>query len=174
MDVKYKQLVDYDNYFIKKPEGDAAVDLRLVGLDEVVYCKDYESREITDPVTMGKLSTGHGTENYLFEYGKIYSVHTGISTEFDDGYVGKISLRSSFGLQGFVMMNAPGLVDSQFRGEILVTIALIAKKRSVLVPKWYRLAQMTIESHQAINLMQVSNLTETERGLGGFGSTGAV
>ena len=174
MDVKYKQLVHYDNYFTKKPEGDAAVDLRLVGLDEVVYCKDYETREIGDPVTMDHIRTEYGTEDYLFEYGKIYSVHTGISTEFDDGYVGKISLRSSFGRQGFVMMNAPGLVDSQFRGEILVTVALIAIKRSVLVPKWCRLAQMTIESHQPINLVRVSDLTETERGVGGFGSTGAV
>lgn len=169
MDLKYRQLVDFNDYFITKPEGDASFDLRVASVSEIVPNGHVLCGGKQEFIPLGTDSVNC----FVLEAGKEYSIGTGIALEIPDGYFGMLSLRSSFGRAGFILMNAPGVIDAGFRNEVLATVMLVVPQ-NILVPKWYRAVQMTIVPKIATNLIQVAKLSDSERGMGGFGSTGGV
>jgi len=188
MDVKYRQLCDYNDYFVSKPDGDAAIDLRIVDLDRVSFATSGNEYSISGhtgvrilgegatmvPQSESTSSVAKGGGKYAFVSGNVYNIRTGMSLEVPAGHVGFLSLRSSFGRSGFIMLNSPGVIDPGFRGEIQASVALIVPVTTVFVPRWSRVLQLTIVPCVKANLVQVSELTDTERGQGGFGSTGVV
>lgn len=106
--------------------------------------------------------------------GEVHVVPTGISIEIPEGYVGKVSLRSSMGKRGLVIPNAPGLIDSDYRGEIKIILSNLTKSPIELV-YGHRIAQLTVEEVQKVEAQRVSDISElskTSRGDKGFGSTG--
>lgn len=99
-------------------------------------------------------------------------VHTGLHMAIPDGYVGMVCPRSGFTLkQGVTVLNAPGIVDSGYRGEVGI-ILLNTSEQTVTVHKGDRIAQMVFIPYARMTFEHVESLPETDRGEGGFGSTG--
>ena len=90
---------------------------------------------------------------------------TGIAVEIPEGYVGIIVPRSSTGIKGYTIKNTIGVIDSDYRGEIKLHLF-------VPVTQKIRIAQMLIMPCPQFNIDFVESLSETDRGEGGFGSTG--
>lgn len=102
---------------------------------------------------------------------------TGIAVEIPEGYVGILALRSSTPLKkGLFIPNGVGVIDSDYRGELFVQVA--ALKDAVTIPAFDRIAQLVIMPARHVAGMhltgveEVEELSDTERGNGGFGSTG--
>lgn len=108
---------------------------------------------------------------------------TGLSVEIPRGFVGLVFPRSSISRMRVTMANAVGVIDSGYRGEILVKMKADANvplelacgikfDESKVYEKGDRIAQLIIIPHPQIKLIEVEELSNTTRGSGGFGSTG--
>lgn len=103
---------------------------------------------------------------------KAVCIHTGLALEIPKGYHGKIFLRSSTGLNTKLRMaNGTGIIDSDYRGEILILAENYTRKQ-VKVTKGERIAQLLIERSEDVVFEESESLSETERGTKGYGSTG--
>ena len=99
-------------------------------------------------------------------------IHTGIHIELPQGYEAQIRPRSGLALKkGLTVLNSPGTIDSDYRGEIGVILYNSSKEPSVIEPG-ERIAQMVIAKYEQAELVDVNSLNETDRGEGGFGHTG--
>ena len=104
--------------------------------------------------------------------GTIMAVPTGFAMELPAGYEAQIRPRSGLALKhGVTIPNAPGTIDSDYRGEIAV-ILLNNGSRDFTITRGMRIAQMVLSAITLINPIEVKYLDETERATGGFGSTG--
>ena len=100
-------------------------------------------------------------------------VPTGISIALPDGYAGFIHPRSGLAIKsGISMVNTPGTIDAAYRGEIAVILINHDREKSVSFSKGDRIAQLVIQKVERANFIEVKQLPGTERGEGGFGSTG--
>jgi len=98
-------------------------------------------------------------------------IKAGFSIGIPDGYHAKIVSRSGMSSKGIIVTNAPGIIDSDYSGEICILLTNIGKQPFKLENKT-RVAQMFVEKNIDIEFVHVNKLKETERGAGGFGSTG--
>jgi dUTP pyrophosphatase len=101
--------------------------------------------------------------------GKIVRVPTGIAVAIPQGYVGLIRDRSSLALAGF--HTVAGVIDSDYRGEILIA-AYYVGSGEMTIENGDRIAQMIILHSPQAEIVEAKELPHTERGAGGFGSTG--
>lgn len=101
------------------------------------------------------------------------SVGTGIAVAIPDGHAGLVLPRSGLAARhGISLVNAPGLIDAGYRGEVRVLLLNTDRETSFEVTPGDRIAQLVIVRHDASELIEVDSLEETARGAGGFGSTG--
>ena len=101
-----------------------------------------------------------------------FMVPTGIFIELPDGYEAQIRPRSGLACKfGITVANAPGTIDTDYRGEIKVCLINLSNEKFVLQPG-DRIAQMVVSRYEKVEWDEVLFLTETERGEGGFGHTG--
>ena len=113
---------------------------------------------ITEPVVLNSLERA--------------MVPTGLFIELPEGYEAQIRPRSGLAAKfGITVANAPGTIDADYRGEIKVILVNLSKDQFVINPG-ERLAQMVIAKYEKIEWEVVSELGQTDRGAGGFGSTG--
>ncbi len=99
-------------------------------------------------------------------------IGTGLAMEIPEGYVGLVYARSGLACKrGLAPANKVGVVDSDYRGEIKVALHNHGKEAQT-VEKGERIAQMVIAPYLSVNYEEADELSETERGEGGFGSTG--
>ena len=99
-------------------------------------------------------------------------IHTGIHIELPQGYEAQIRPRSGLALKkGITVLNSPGTIDSDYRGEIGVILYNSSNEPAVVEPG-ERIAQMVIEKYERVELIDVNYLNETDRGDGGYGHTG--
>ena len=99
-------------------------------------------------------------------------VPTGIYLELPEGYEAQIRPRSGLAVkQGITVLNTPGTIDSDYRGEIKVLLINMSSEEQV-VPAKARIAQMVIARVEEVEFTLKDNLTNTGRDEGGFGSTG--
>jgi len=99
-------------------------------------------------------------------------VPTGLFIEIPIGYEAQVRPRSGLAFKhGITVLNSPGTIDSDYRGEIKVILVNLSKDTFV-IEGGERIAQMVIAAHEQAEWIEVESLDETERGLGGFGSTG--
>jgi dUTP pyrophosphatase len=99
-------------------------------------------------------------------------VSTGISIELPEGYEAQVRPRSGLSLKkGITVLNSPGTIDADYRGEIKVILINLSDKE-VVIEKGERIAQMVISKVERANVVEVSSLSSTKRQEGGFGSTG--
>ncbi len=104
--------------------------------------------------------------------GGLVTVPCGIALEIEEGYAALIFGRSGLGIKhGIHPSNAVGLIDSDYRGEICVGLCNVSDKDYVINP-FDRIAQLVVIKTEEVIINQVETLSETERGVGGFGSTG--
>ncbi|MBE6797867.1 MAG: dUTP diphosphatase [Ruminococcaceae bacterium] len=106
------------------------------------------------------------------EAGKTVLVHTGIALEIPEGYAGFIYARSGIASKrGLAPANKVGVVDSDYRGEIMVALHNHSDEVQTIADG-ERIAQMVIAPYLAVNFILADELDDTVRGTGGFGSTG--
>ena len=99
-------------------------------------------------------------------------IPTGLYIALPQGYEAQIRPRSGLALKkGVTVLNSPGTVDADYRGEIGVIIANLSQEEFV-INDGDRIAQMVVARHETIKWEQCQTLDETERGEGGFGHTG--
>lgn len=99
-------------------------------------------------------------------------ISTGLFLEIPEGYVGIVATRSSLGFKyNCTLTNSIGVIDSDYRGEIIVKIINHGNMEKVIEP-YERVAQIIIMPFLNVELNEVDELSKTERGSGGFGSTG--
>ena len=120
------------------------------------------------------LDIHHCGEDTLLYPGTRLDVKTDLRVEIPEAHVGLIVPRSGLGRKGIVLVNTLGVIDSDYRGEIGLTLQNIGPVK-VEIAHGDRVAQMLIVPYAKVQLERVedvSALSETERGVGGFGSTG--
>ncbi|MEI6507664.1 MAG: dUTP diphosphatase [Bacteroidota bacterium] len=99
-------------------------------------------------------------------------IPTGLHIELPEGYEAQIRPRSGLALKhGVTVLNTPGTVDADYRGEIKVLLINFGEE-NFEIKNGDRIAQMIISLHEKAAWKQVSELSETNRGEGGYGSTG--
>ncbi len=99
-------------------------------------------------------------------------VPTGIRIELPEGYEAQVRPRSGLALKhGITVLNTPGTIDSDYRGELKVLLVNLSGEDFV-VNAGERIAQMVIARHETATWEEVEELDETERGEGGYGHTG--
>jgi dUTP pyrophosphatase len=99
-------------------------------------------------------------------------IPTGLYIELPEGYEAQIRPRSGLTLKkGLTVLNSPGTIDADYRGEIGVIIVNISNAEAI-IEDGERICQMVISKYEKITLNQTDVLTETDRGKGGFGHTG--
>ena len=99
-------------------------------------------------------------------------VPTGLFMEIPLGYEAQIRPRSGMAIKhGLCVPNSPGTIDSDYRGEIKVAVINLSKEK-VTIKNGDRIAQMVIAKHEYAEWHEVDILEESDRGAGGFGSTG--
>ena len=100
-------------------------------------------------------------------------IPTGLSIELPIGYEAQIRPRSGLSYKkGLTCVNAPGTIDSDYRGEINVIMINLSTSIQI-IEHGDRIAQMVITQYESIRWEEVSELSSTKRGAGGFGSTGS-
>jgi dUTP pyrophosphatase len=101
------------------------------------------------------------------------SVGTGVAVSIPEGHAGLVLPRSGLAARhGISLVNAPGLIDAGYRGEVRVLLLNTDREAAFDVAPGDRIAQLVIVRHEAPELVEVDSLDETVRGDGGFGSTG--
>jgi dUTP pyrophosphatase len=101
-------------------------------------------------------------------------VHTGVAVAIPEGYAGFVQPRSGLARRhGITIVNAPGLIDSGYRGELQVTLLNTDLEHAFAVEPGMRIAQLVIVPVPQVELVEVDELPESERGTAGFGSSGA-
>ncbi|MBR6018515.1 MAG: dUTP diphosphatase [Paludibacteraceae bacterium] len=99
-------------------------------------------------------------------------IPTGLYIELPVGYEAQIRPRSGLALKrGLTVLNTPGTIDADYRGEVGVILINLSGEAQTIEPG-ERICQMVIARHEQPELMEVSELSETERGAGGFGHSG--
>jgi dUTP pyrophosphatase len=99
-------------------------------------------------------------------------VPTGLSVAIPHGYEGQVRPRSGLAAKhGITVVNTPGTVDSDYRGEIAVVLVNLGREPYTLAPL-ERIAQIVFARHEIAELVEVAELDATARGSGGYGSTG--
>lgn len=143
--LKIKKLENLKELPLPKYEttGSAGMDLRAA---------------IDEPITLGS--------------GETKLIKTGFAIALEPGYEAQVRPRSGLALKnGITVLNSPGTVDSDYRGEVCV-ILTNTSATDFVIERGMRIAQMIIAQYEQAEIAEVEDLDETERGSGGFGSTG--
>ena len=108
----------------------------------------------------------------ILEPGRRCLVPTGLVMEIPNGFEGQIRPRSGLAFKhGITCLNTPGTIDSDYRGEIMVLL-INHGDEAFTIERGMRIAQMVVERYETVGWEVVKSLEETDRGEGGFGSTG--
>ena len=109
-------------------------------------------------------------ENITLKKGERVMIPTGIAMEISEGYVGLVWDKSGLAMKHGIK-TIGGVVDSMYRGEIMVGLMNLSKEDYVF-EKGHKVAQMIIQKKEFVDFKEVKELSDTTRGEGGFGSTG--
>ncbi len=101
-----------------------------------------------------------------------YMFPTGLYMAIPEGMEGQVRPRSGLAWKkGLTVLNTPGTIDSDYRGEVKVVLVNLSNEETTVAPG-ERIAQLLIAKHEVADWMEVETLEETERGAGGYGHTG--
>jgi dUTP pyrophosphatase len=115
----------------------------------------------------------HALDEATLGPGQRASIPTGIAVEIPDGHAGLVLPRSGLAARhGIALVNAPGLIDAGYRGEIRVLLLNTDRDATYEIAPGDRIAQLLLIRHETPMLIEVDELPESERGGGGFGSSG--
>jgi dUTP pyrophosphatase len=112
-------------------------------------------------------------ERAELEPGERALVGTGVAVAIPDGYAGLVLPRSGLAARhGITIVNAPGLIDSGYRGELKVILLNTDARERFVIEPGMRIAQLVLVEAASVRLLEVDELPESERGAAGFGSSG--
>jgi dUTP diphosphatase len=115
----------------------------------------------------------YALEEAVLAPGERASVRTGIAVEIDDGQAGLVLPRSGLAARhGIALVNAPGLIDAGYRGEVRVLLLNTDRSVSFSIASGDRIAQLVLVKVETPAVVEVDELAVSERGAGGFGSSG--
>jgi dUTP pyrophosphatase len=136
---------------------------------------------LREGVTLPKYQTDHSAgldlcacidRDIILMPGESVLVPTGISIELPDSYEAQVRPRSGLAINhGVTVLNSPGTIDPDYRGEVKVILINLGKEPFV-IKNGMRIAQMVISRFERVEVGVVEELSQTRRGEGGFGSTG--
>lgn len=147
------------------------IDINLQVLDH--------ARDLNLPKYATELSAGVDLEAAIdqpitLKPGERTLVPTGLAMALPAGYEAQIRPRSGLAYKhGISVLNSPGTIDADYRGEVKAIIANLGTEEFV-IERGMRICQMVIARHAQVDWQVVDNLDETQRGAGGFGSTGTA
>ncbi len=143
-----------------------------VGIKKLPHATDLPLPHYATPGSAGLDLLAAVDAEMVIEPGKRATVPTGIAIELPLGVEAQVRPRSGLALnQGITCLNAPGTIDSDYRGEIKA-ILINHSDQPFQISRGMKIAQMVIARHEQAELVEVDALSESERGAGGFGSTG--
>ena len=143
-----------------------------VGIKKLPHALDLPLPHYATPGSAGLDLLAAVDAEMVIEPGKRAAVPTGIAIELPLGVEAQVRPRSGLALnQGITCLNAPGTIDSDYRGEIKA-ILINHGDQLFRISRGMKIAQMVIARHEQAALVEVDSLSESERGSGGFGSTG--
>jgi dUTP pyrophosphatase len=108
----------------------------------------------------------------LVSSGASVMLGTGIAIEIPMNHVGLVAIRSSVGKAGVALANSVGVIDSDYRGELKLCLTYTAGSGGHYIRKGQAIAQLIVTPYHHVELVEVDALSTTDRGAGGFGSTG--
>ena len=112
------------------------------------------------------------TSYVKLDINEVRMIPTGIACDFPKGYFGQVSVRSSVGTKRELRLaNQIGVIDNDYKGEIMLAI-YNGGEAPAIIEQGERLAQMVLQPYVTYDIVETDTLSETERGAGGFGSTG--
>jgi dUTP pyrophosphatase len=115
----------------------------------------------------------HALEPVELGPGERASVRTGIAIALPPGHAGLVLPRSGLAARhGIALVNAPGLIDEGYRGELKVLLLNTDRSEPVTLSAGDRIAQLVVTPVPVVEVVETDDLEASERGLGGFGSTG--
>lgn len=115
----------------------------------------------------------HALQPIVLGPGERASIPTGVAVEIPEGCAGLVLPRSGLAARhGIALVNAPGLIDSGYRGEIRVLLLNTDRVHPYDLAPGDRIAQLLVIRHEIATAVEVDELTGSERGTGGFGSSG--
>ena len=134
--------------------------------------KLHSSAKLPKQQTFGSVGYDvYSVEDATVERGHVTVISTGLSIEPPPWYHVELYARSSFGKEGIIIPNGVGIIDKDNRGEVKLLLSKITSGRKFL-PKGTRVGQLIIRKSHFPEIEEVDKLNDTERGEGGFGSTG--
>ena len=99
-------------------------------------------------------------------------VGTGLAVAIPEGYMGLVAPRSGLATKhGISIVNTPGIVDAGYRGELLVNLVNTDRRETFVIEPGMRIAQLIVSPVPGVELVEVDELPESERGVRGFGSS---
>lgn len=146
------------------PIEEVAIDLKVV--DPTLPLPEYEHRDDAG-------ADLRSTEDFILRPFERRVVGTGIAIALPEGYAAFVHPRSGLSSKhGVTVVNAPGTVDAGYRGEIKVPLINLDPHEPLAISRGDRIAQLVIQQVVRGKFHRVDTLCESERGTGGFGSTG--
>ena len=142
------------------------IDLPVARLrdDAVLPAQAYEGDAGLDLVACERLELAPGERGV---------VGTGVAVAVPDGWAGLVVPRSGLAAKhGLTLVNSPGLIDAGYRGELKVILLNTDRKEPFVVEPGMRIAQLVLVEAAAVRLLEVDELSESQRGTGGLGSSG--
>jgi dUTP pyrophosphatase len=139
---------------------------------KIINKSDHSIPEYETPASAGMDLRANISESITLQPLERAVIKTGLFVEIPVGYEAQVRPRSGLAAKkGITVLNAPGTVDADYRGEIGVILVNLSNEEFTIV-NGERIAQLVISSHERAEWIESESLTETTRGEGGFGSTG--
>lgn len=111
-------------------------------------------------------------EDHVLSPGERMLVPTGLVLELPQGWEGQVRPRSGLAIRhGISLLNSPGTIDSDYRGEVMVVLANLGGE-PFTIRRGDRIAQLLVASVSRVRVLEATEVSSTDRGSGGFGSTG--
>lgn len=143
--------------------------LKLAHFDEALSLPTYQTAQAAGADVHACLGVG---ESIVIRPGERILVPTGLAMEIPMGYEIQVRPRSGLSFKtGLMVVNSPGTIDADYRGEVKVILGNLGTKDE-LIAHGDRIAQLVLAPMLQANFVVAANINETERGAGGFGSTG--
>ena len=144
----------------------------MIKIDVINTEEDLQLPQYATEMSAGLDLVAAVTEDFVLEAGARALIPTGLKIALPKGYEAQVRPRSGLAIKnGITVLNAPGTIDADYRGEINVML-LNTSTEDFTITRGMRIAQMVIAQYVQAELKEVELLSETERGAGGFGSTG--
>lgn len=139
---------------------------------KVINCSRFDLPRYATPLSAGMDVRANIDEAVVLRPLERAMIPTGLSIELPEGYEMQIRPRSGLAAKhGITVLNSPGTIDADYRGEIRVILVNLSNEE-FRIEAGERIAQMVVARHEQVEWELAEELAESERGEGGFGSTG--